>query len=259
MSEVDDRLVGDPVWELFPDPGPRPAQWPPRAGDYRRWLALAGMIVVGWLVFPPLAVVTVSLVFAFRDIRNGRLLVRSIPDKAGGKICARFTYAWGAWKRGLAAFVLMFVTLYVHFAAGGRRDVPPAFVAAGMLWMGGFTTAALLTAWGLLTAYRSGMRVWIGEGVNQARTLLLGMLIVGFTLFVLGPMMLWLTGKFPLASDSRNGNPFFSVGFFGCMFGGPIVILLVLDRVSRHIVADRPGKFGPKVSTVGKWDSKVLR
>ena len=28
----------------------------------------------------------------------------------------------------------------------------------------------------MLTAYRSGMRVWIGEGVNRARTLLMGML-----------------------------------------------------------------------------------
>jgi hypothetical protein len=43
--------------------------------------------------------------------------------------------------------------------------------------------------------------------------------------------------------------------FLGCLFAGPVVILLALDRVSRHVIANRPGKFGPKVPTVGKWNS----
>ena len=50
--------------------------------------------------------------------------------------------------------------------------------------MGGFTVSATLTALGLLAASRSGMRVWIGEGVNRARTLLMGMLVAGFTFIV---------------------------------------------------------------------------
>ena len=45
------------------------------------------------------------------------------------------------------------------------------------------------------------------------------------------------------------------LGLFGCMFGGPVIILLVLDWFSRRVVADRPGKFGAKVPTVGKWNS----
>jgi hypothetical protein len=44
-------------------------------------------------------------------------------------------------------------------------------------------------------------------------------------------------------------------GLFGCMFGGPVIILVVLDWFSRRVVADRPGKFGAKVPTVGKWNS----
>jgi hypothetical protein len=44
-------------------------------------------------------------------------------------------------------------------------------------------------------------------------------------------------------------------GFHGCLFGGPVVILVVLDQLSRHVVADTPGKFGPKEPTVGKWNS----
>jgi hypothetical protein len=30
---------------------------------------------------------------------------------------------------------------------------------------------------------------------------------------------------------------------------------LILDWFARRIIADRPGKYGPKVPTVGKWDS----
>jgi hypothetical protein len=39
------------------------------------------------------------------------------------------------------------------------------------------------------------------------------------------------------------------------MFVGPLMILVVLDSISRRVVADRPGKFGPKVPTVGKWNN----
>jgi hypothetical protein len=98
------------------------------------------------------------------------------------------------------------------------------------------------------------MRVWIGQGVNRARTLLLGMLIVAFTVVVLGPMCVWLSTRFPRASDSPVTLTFL-VMLYGCLFGGPVGILLILDRVGRRVIADRPGKFGPKVPAVGKWNS----
>ena len=217
------------------------------------------MIGLGWLLFPPLAVVTACLSIAARDVRTGRQLARSIPDKAGGKICARFAYAWGAWKVGAAAFALIFALVPFFAPARAGREVPSglmaSLIASELFWMGGFSLSAALTASGLLAAYRSGMRVWIGEGVNRARTLLLGMLIVGFVLLVLGPMCLWLCGRFPRASESRAIDLPPLLGLYSCLFGGPVVILVILDRVSRRVVADRPGKFGPKVPTVGKWNS----
>jgi len=256
MNEMDDRLAGDSVWELFTHPAPGPAQEAPRTRQYRRWLVVAGMIAVGWLLSPPVAVVTACLSVAARDFRTGRQLARSIPDKAGGPICARFTYAWGAWKLGLAAFVLSFVSAAVFApTAWDGRGVPAAFIASTLLWMGGFTLSAALTALGLLAAYRSGMRVWIGEGVNQARTLLMAMLIVAFTFVVLGPMCFWLSGRCPRASDSRDDVLPTLLAIFGCMVAGPVVIVLILDMVSRRVIANRPGKFGPKVPTVGKWNS----
>src|SRR5262249_37441691 len=153
----------------------------------------------------PLAVVTACLSVAARDFRRGRQLARSIPSKAGGTICARFAYAWGAWKLGVAGFVLMLV-----FVVGGLlasttkgRDPPSGFMAAMLCWMGGFTLSAALTALGLLAVHRSGMRVWIGEGVNRAGTLLLGMLMVGFVLLVVVPVCVWITSRFPPGSDNH--------------------------------------------------------
>jgi len=253
MEETDDRLAGDPVWELFPDPGPGHAHGFLSARDYRHWLVVVGLVAVCWLMSPPLAVVTACLSVAVRDFRTGRQVARSIPDKAGGKVCARFSYAWGAWRLGCLAFVLMIVSATA--SAKGKGELPPAFVASMLLWMGGFSVSAALTALGLLAAFRSGMRVWIGTGVNQARTLLMGMLIVGFTFVVLGPISIWLGGRFPRAGDNQGAELPTLLVVLGCTFAGPVMILMVLDWVSRRIVADRPSKFGPKVPTVGKWNS----
>jgi hypothetical protein len=254
MNETDDRLAGDPVWELFPHTTPGPAQETLRTRPYGRWLVVAGLIAAGWLWFPPLAVVTACLAVAARDFRRGRQLARSIPSKAGGTICARFTYAWGAWKLGMAAIALMFVSVAV-FVPTAKGEVPPAFIASSLLAMGGFTVSAALTVLGLLAAFRSGMRIWIGEGVNRARTLLMAMLIVGFLFVVLVPWCIWLVPQFPRATDSRGLGLPLVLAFFGFWIVSPVVILLVLDWISRRVIADRPGKFGPKVPTVGKWNS----
>ena len=74
-------------------------------------------------------------------------------------------------------------------------DVPAAFIAVMLLCIGRLRTVGRLTASGLLAAYRSGMRVWIGEGVNRARTLLIGHADRGVYRRVLVPL-------FGLASDS---------------------------------------------------------
>jgi hypothetical protein len=255
MNDTDDRLAGDLVWELFAYPAHAPAQGAIRTRQRREWLVVASLIAVAWVLSPTLAVVTACLSVAARDFRTGRQLARSIPDKAGGAICAWFTLAWGAWKLGVAAFVLMFVSIAVFASAKQGPEVPPAFIASVLFGIAGFTLSAALTALGLLMAYRSGMRVWIGEGVNQARTLLMGMLVVGFAFVALGPMCVWLVGRVERASDSRGGDVLSLPAFFGCMFAGPVVILIVLDWIGRRVIADRPGKFGPKVPTVGKWNS----
>jgi len=252
MKEPDDRLVGDPVWELFSSAPVTPARGFPSVRACGRWLAVASLVAVFWFLLPPLAVVIACVAVAVPDLRAGRQLARSIPDKAGGIVCARFTYAWGAWKFGWAALAMTFVSVF-SFSSAEKVEASPALLVATLLWFGGFIASAALTAWGLLGAYRSGMRVWIGQGVNQARTLLLGMLIVAFSLLVLLPICVGISEQIPRASDARP-NPFLSLALFvGCWFAGPVVILVILDRVSRRVIADRPAKFGPKVPAVGKW------
>jgi hypothetical protein len=258
MNETDDRLAGDVVWELFAPSVPPSPRSGDRARRYQYWLVVAGLIGLAWFVSPSAAVLIACTAVAAPDVRRGWQVARSIPDKAGGTICARFTYAWGAWKFGVAAMVLMFVFTAEYAAKGKSPQVPASFLAALLLCMAGFTLSAALTASGLLAALRSGMRVWIGEGVNQARTLLFGMLLVGFAFAVLGPMCVWLSGRFPRAGDSRDDPFSILLPLFGCMLGGAVGILVVLDIVCLRVIADRPSKFGPKVPTVGKWDSSRL-
>jgi hypothetical protein len=208
-----------------------------------------------WMFSPALGVLIAGLAVAAGDFRYGRQLARSIPDKAGGAVCAQFTYAWGAWKLATTAFAFAIVTACTF----GRKspDIPPGFAPSMLLSLGGWLLSAILTFAGLIRAYRTGMRVWIGEGVNQARTLLLAMLMVGFAVAVLGPFGVLLTASAPFA---RDGDHFVGLilvvgATLALTLLSPVVMLIILDRLSRHVVADRPGKFGPKAPAVGKWDS----
>jgi len=78
-------------------------------------------------------------------------------------------------------------------------------------------------------------------------------LIVAFTFLVLGPFC------FSLPRMGSSGNESNIRGFLitmgGVMIGGPILLLIALDRISRHVVADTPGKFGPKAAALGKWET----
>jgi hypothetical protein len=81
------------------------------------------------------------------------------------------------------------------------------------------------------------------------------MLVVGFTFVVLGPICIWLVDQVPRPRDRRAGDLAGLIALFGSLVAGPVVILLLLEWISRRVIADRPGKFGPKVPSVGKWNS----
>ncbi len=253
MYEADDRLDGDIVWELFAQPTPAPGT---ESGRIGRWAVVVALIVVGGLFFPPMAVLIACLAVAWPDFRKGRQIARTLPDRAVGRVCARFYYAWGAWKIGCAAIAVMFLVI-IAFGLIDEKDQPPSgFVVAGLLWVAGFTASSILAASGVWASYRSGMRVWIGEGVNQARILLLSMLIVGFVYGFILPLAFWLGSYVPRNETARLG---IAVAFFLCLMSwivGPIVILLVRDAIARRVIAETPSKFGKAVPAVGKWTAK---
>ena len=145
MSDVDDRLAGDPVWELFPQRasaredvcGTRGFGW---------WLGVVFLTALAWSLYPPAAVLIACLSVAVHDFRAGRQLARSLSDKVSAKTCARFSYAWGAWKAGVAAGVLMFVLIAAFSSAGKMREPPSGVLAAMLLVLVSFMASAALTA-----------------------------------------------------------------------------------------------------------------
>ena len=255
MSEVDDRLAGDPVWELFPYAAHAHEKESHDARDYRRWFAVACLVAAAWLVYPPLAVVTFCLAVVAHDFRNGRQLARSIPDKAGGSVCARFAYAWCRVENGGDRLHAGIVVVPIWATLGDTRESAAGRSHSHAARNGRFRAIGRVDrASGLLTAYRTGMRIWIGDGENQAKTLLLSLIVMVFTVFMLGPYGLLAHPRRSTGRAGRSDNLRAVLGLLACLFVAPIVILVIFGWASRRILADRPGKFGSKVPTVGKWD-----
>lgn len=253
MNEADDRLAGDPVWELFPQAVHGLASRGLRSLSFGTCVSVAGLIAAGWFWSPLLAVMAISLAVAYRDFRTGWQLSRSMGARAGGKVCARFACAWGMWKIGTTSFfVCLAVILYCVFT--NSVEQPEACFASLLLSVAAFTASAALTGWGVLAAYRSEMRIWLGEGVNRARVLCLAMLIVGFFFGVLVPACIGLAALDPRDWDAGYSG-ILSALVLSCPLAGSLVILRMLDAIHRRVIADRPGKFGPKVPTVGKWSA----
>ncbi|MBY0395790.1 MAG: hypothetical protein K2X91_04875, partial [Thermoleophilia bacterium] len=193
------------------------------------------------------------------DLIRGATGAVRVGDPDARAVTRRFDLAWGVWKVAATGAGLMFATIWIAAALeprGANRPMQPpdTFIAAALTFMLGFPLSAFLTAAGLRAAWRAGLRVWIGQGVNQARTLLLGMLVVGFTVVFLLPACFLLVPMAGAAGSSRARlGPVYALLFFGGMIGGPIVLLLILDWLSARILAATPSKFGPKAAAVGKW------
>ena len=59
------------------------------------------------------------------------------------------------------------------------------------------------------------------------------------------------------ATDPRIGHVALGIALavlveLGVVVAGSVGMLVVLDRICMRVLAERPGKFGPKVPTVGK-------
>jgi hypothetical protein len=249
MDDYDRSLAYDFDWALFPHEEPGGS----RARRWGRRLEVAFIVVLTWFVAQPLSIVLACAAVGSGEFLEGRRRAKSIPDRAASRICLLFTYAWGTWTLGVAGIAAFFVIAALNVSLMGYEEFPAGAATALLLAPCGFLVAMLLTAAGLVQALRSGLRIWIGEGMNQVRTLLLGQLIILFMVFAIFPILVLLVGDFP-----RNGDPGTVVKsswgvLMVALFAGPVAILIILDRIGRRIIASHPGKFGPKVPSVGKW------
>lgn len=247
MRDVDSTLAEDFDWALFPQDETQAPPWK----RWLRWLEASFVVTLSWIIWPPLAVVLACLAISFGDFRRAHLASRSIPDRAAKWICLLFGYAWGFWTLGIAAFASFFVVAMLNVSVLREQGMPDSALTAFLLIPCGFVGAVILTSLGLVLALRSGMRIWIGEGRNQARTLLRGVLIVLFTIFGLGPILLLMVASVDRASQASKGSAILGY-LFAAMLVGPLAILIVLDKISRRVLASHPGKFGLKVPSVKK-------
>ena len=89
MSETDDRIVGDLVWELFPGQPNGASRAGVSLARVQNGLAALALASGAWVLHPALGVAVICLGVSARDYRTGWRLARSIPDKAGGRVCSR--------------------------------------------------------------------------------------------------------------------------------------------------------------------------
>ena len=254
MNETDDRLVGDPVWELFAYPAPGPAQPASRIRRYGPWLIVAGLIALGWFLFPPLAVVTAGLSVAARDFRRGRQLARSIPSKAGGTICAVQLCLGGLEARNgrLRVDVGLRIPLRARDETARNALGGPGLDVSGH---GGFHFVGGVDSFGPGSGLPIGNARLDRRGGESGQDAPDGHVDRGICLRGSRSDEPLALRRFPRAIDAQPAALPDFLAFCSCLFVGPLLIVLVLDRISRRIIADRPGKFGPKVPTVGKWNS----
>jgi hypothetical protein len=249
MLHPDSTLAEDFDWALFP----QETEVPP----LKRWmhrLEISSVVALTWFVHQPLAVVLACLAISFQDFRKAHVTSRTIPNRAAAWISSLFGYAWAAWTLGVAACATFFVLGVINVSVVHDRGMPAGAGTAMLLAPCAFLAALTLTAAGLVMALCSGLRIWIGEGMNQARTLLLGLLILLFTVFGIGPLLVLLSANFDRSSGPGMHAFIAWAGLLAATFAGPITILIVLDRISRRVLATHPGKYGPKVPSLKKWD-----
>ncbi len=155
-----------------------------------------------WVVFIVLAIVTLELTansslalavgcvkFGSSDFRRAHRIRRQDSFKVRGRVCARFTLAWGLWKTSMVASFLMFMIANLEMRQGvkppGAQDVSAAFMTACLLAMLGLGLSALASTFAVASALRNHLKVWIGKRENRAKTVLLSAILVWVSIGIL--------------------------------------------------------------------------
>lgn len=239
-------------WAVANDDGWEQSHNATRRRNRLVWLlSLAAAVVCFELTAnPALSVALGCLKFGWHDFQLGHRLKRADPNRARGRVCARFYVAWGLWKISIVATGLMFgAAILSAFILGRNRNPNPpvadpafiAFMTACGLATLGFGLSAIVTSFAALSALRHRIRVWVGEQDNQVKKLLMSALITHFT--VLG---LFLAIAFGGQIFAQPRSPAFVQALvFGVLFGVPVMIVTVLGTLEHRIVATSPEQCWP--------------
>ncbi len=211
------------------------------------WFLLIAFVIFECTANPALAVAFGCIKFGWGDFRRARRLKRDDLSRVRGRVCARFSTAWGLIKVSLVATVLMFAIANVQMrqagqggkpAAGPGKEPPATFVAAGILAMTGLGLSALVATPAVVSSLRHGLKVWVGSRLNRAKLVLASAILTWVTALGLALLLVALA-----SSQKADLNPVqFLCAFVVVMFGIPISILVLLGALERRIVAKTPGE-----------------
>jgi hypothetical protein len=220
-----------------------------RRSNRRSWLILAALALLAFeLTADPAVTVAVGCFkFGWGDFRRSGRMKRSDPDPVRGRVCAQFSLAWGLLKVSMVAFALAFtlVNVSTRWAAAPRN----AGAAPGPVWGRDGMAALVITALTLgatslvstvavVSAARSGVRVWIGTRDNWARIVVLCATMTWGCLsvfFVLTLLLVYVDGLAAVPGRNIGAIPYV-VG----MVGSTVPFVWLWAVLQRRIVARTP-------------------
>jgi len=162
------------------DRGEKPHR-PSSRRDGLGWLVLglAALCMFEWTADPALAVVLGCIKFGWDDLATARWLRRADPDRLRGRITARFYAAWSLWRISAVGVLMMIVVVFAFapleamMRARGKPlpDVPREFMTVVLVAFFGMIASSLVSFLAIGSAWRNGVRVWVGPEAKRAKAL----------------------------------------------------------------------------------------
>ena len=242
----------------------------PSSGRWIRASAWIIAIVVFELTADPSLVVMVGCTkFGWEQLRAARWLRRTDPDKRRGRACRWFYVSWGLWRISVVATLMMFVVLFLFEGLRHRLGAPPRrgneppvqFIVAFLMAFFGIGFATMTSILGVLSAWRGGVRVWVGaEAIdgwrvkswpplgpprkpNRVALLLLTAVPIA-AVSILLPVAAFVVGIAATVARRIGGDGAFVatmlVGVMLCLVAGVIAMMVLVDASKRRIEASSP-------------------
>ena len=209
------------------------------------WFVVIAFVIFEATANPSLAVAFGCIKFGWHDFLRALQLKRDDPSRVRGKVCARFSTAWGLTKISLVATVLMFAITNVEMRveaqegkpmAGPNKQPPGTFMTAVFVVFVGMGASACVSGFAVVSALRHGLKVWVGSRVNRAKLVLAGAILTWVTAITLVVTLVALA-TLPKAGLTPVQLHLMS---FTLLLGIPVSILVLLEALQRRIVAQTP-------------------